>query len=163
MQTEVKTVFEKVSFDQFMKDWVNIFPEDNKDVEYVREVYDNIKLPQLNDPEDEESGYVFFSPERINFCTDTEQIIPTGIRLTNLQNNEVLLISSDNVLSKYKLVVENMVSVIDSNYNTANNDGHIIVKIINCSDNDLYLEDGDSFCKGNIVETCSYYDFIDNE
>lgn len=44
MQTQA--VFEKVSFEQFMKDWVKAFPEDEDNEEFITEIYEGIKLPE---------------------------------------------------------------------------------------------------------------------
>ena len=54
---------------------------------------------------------------------------------------------------KYKSTLSNTVGIIDSDYYYADNDGHIIMKILNNSDEkDMVLKKGDKFCQGIFVE-----------
>ena len=51
--------FEKVSFEQFEKDWLKNFPDTND----VKAVYDSIKLPKRATTGS--AGYDFYAPEKI--------------------------------------------------------------------------------------------------
>ena len=50
--------FEKVSKEQFTKDWLNCFPEST--IEVIEEIYGNIKLPERKTSGS--AGYDFHSP-----------------------------------------------------------------------------------------------------
>ena len=66
--------FEKVSFEQFEKDWLKCFP----DTTNVKEIYDNIKLPFR--ATSGSAGYDFFAPSDVTFEKGRSVLIPTGIR-----------------------------------------------------------------------------------
>lgn len=66
--------FEKVSFDQFQKDWLKAFPE----TEDVQAVYDSIVLPQRATAGS--AGYDFYVPAAVTFPKDASVLVPTGIR-----------------------------------------------------------------------------------
>ena len=66
--------FEKVSFEQFEKDWLKCFP----DTTNVKEIYDNIKLPFR--ATSGSAGYDFFAPSDVTFEKGKSVLIPTGIR-----------------------------------------------------------------------------------
>ena len=51
--------FEKVSFEQFEKDWLKCFPETKN----VKEIYDSIKLPKRATTGS--AGYDFYAPSEI--------------------------------------------------------------------------------------------------
>ncbi len=53
--------FEKVSFEQFEKDWLKNFPQ----TEDVRAVYDSIKLPKRATTGS--AGYDFYAPANVCF------------------------------------------------------------------------------------------------
>ena len=76
MQTQA--TFEKVSFEQFMKDWVKVFPEDEDNKEFITEIYERIKLPERSTSKS--AGYDFFIPMDVDFAENTEMVIPTGIK-----------------------------------------------------------------------------------
>ena len=67
--------FEKVSFEQFEKDWLKNFP-DTKD---VKAVYDSIKLPKRATVGS--AGYDFYAPSNICFERQIYALVPTSIRL----------------------------------------------------------------------------------
>lgn len=50
--------FEKVSFEQFKKDWQGEHPQDTEEV--IREIYDGIRLPKRATAGS--AGYDFFAP-----------------------------------------------------------------------------------------------------
>ena len=66
--------FEKVSFEQFEKDWMKNFPETTD----VKAVYDAIKMPKRATTGS--AGYDFFAPADITLEKGKSVLIPTGIR-----------------------------------------------------------------------------------
>ena len=66
--------FEKVSFEQFKKDWMKNFPNCTN----VKEIYDNIKLPKRATVGS--AGYDFYAPADVTIEKGKSTLIPTGIR-----------------------------------------------------------------------------------
>lgn len=64
--------FEKVSFEQFKKDWE--YYNEN-----IQEIYDNIKLPKRATKGS--AGYDFFAPISLTLAPGKTIKIPTGIRV----------------------------------------------------------------------------------
>ena len=75
--------FEKVSLEQFTKDWLKAFP----DTQDVKSVYDSIKLPTRATVGS--AGYDFFSPLSFKLKPGETIKIPTGIRVW-MEDNWVL-------------------------------------------------------------------------
>ena len=62
--------FEKVSFEQFEKDWLKNFPQ----TEDVRAVYDSIKLPKRATTGS--AGYDFYAPANVCFEKGKSTLVP---------------------------------------------------------------------------------------
>jgi dUTP pyrophosphatase len=141
--------FEKVSFEQFEKDWKKAFP-DTAD-ETVREIYDDLKLPQRATKGS--AGYDFTAPVRIEMKAGSQILIPTGIR-AKIENGFVLLLFPRSSLGfKYRMQLDNTCGVIDSDYYEAANEGHIMCKLINDSRDGktLTVEAGQGMVQGIFV------------
>lgn len=138
--------FEKVSFEQFYKDF---FETQQCEIsrEELLEIYNNIKLPQR--ATEGSAGYDFFSPFGINL--DNEYItIPTGIRwVTDSPNLVLLLFPRSGLGFKYGVHLRNTTGVIDSDYCNADNSGHIMVKI--AAQNQCSIGAGKGLIQGIIV------------
>lgn len=143
---ETTAIFEKVSFEQFMKDWVKAFPEDEDNEEFITEIYEGIKLPERSTSKS--AGYDFFLPMDVNFSADGEMLIPTGIRCVNMADDDVLKIYPRSGLgTKYGFVPMNLTGIIDADYADSENEGHIHMKMKN-GDEELELDAGKAFCQG---------------
>lgn len=141
--------FEKVSFDQFKKDWINFFPEDEKNIEYIENIYKKIKLPQRSTKKS--AGYDFFIPMDVIFCVDSEMVIPTGIKCINMPADKMLkLYPRSGLGTKYRFVIANSTGIIDADYSTSEKEGHILVKMVNDGYYELTLDQGKAFCQGII-------------
>ena len=102
--------FEKVSYEQFYKDFKETFPlySDNE----IKDIYDNIKLPKRATTGS--AGYDFFSPIDITLRKNETIKIPTGIR-AQIDDGYVLLMFPRSGLGfKYRLQLNNTIGVIDS-------------------------------------------------
>lgn len=118
--------FEKVSFEQFEKDWLKQRPDDK---EKVRKIYDGILLPVR--ATEGSAGYDFVCPVDLVLSPGETVTIPTGIR-ARIDNGFVLLLFPRSSLGfKYRMQLNNTVGVIDSDYYGADNEGHIMVRITN--------------------------------
>ena len=95
------------------------------------EAYNSIPLPKRATKGS--AGYDFIAP--FDFCLEPGETakIPTGIR-ARMDEGWVLMIFPRSGLGfKYRLMLNNTVGVIDSDYYYSDNEGHIIIKVTNCS------------------------------
>lgn len=150
----MKTVgrFEKVSFEQFKKDWIE---RTNfvKDDEYIREVYDGINLPKR--ATNGSSGYDFIMPIDLDFPYGESVTIPSGIRLVFFEDGYDLTGMPRSGLGfKYRLQLDNTLALIDNDYYKAKNTGHIMFKLT-CCDHDkrtCHVPANEGFAQGVIRE-----------
>lgn len=160
---EVVAKFEKVSFEQFKKDWLNTFyniSENsvgiNEIEKRIKEIYDNIKLPKRSTALS--GGYDFFAPKNFEMYHNHMTIIPTGIRCLIKENWLLALFPRSGQGFKYGVHLANTVGIIDADYSDADNEGHIFVKLVNdsiLSENDyknsknhFVVANGQAFCQG---------------
>lgn len=137
--------FEKVSFEQFEKDWMKNFP-DTKD---VKAIYDSIKLPKRATVGS--AGYDFYAPDTITIKKGTSTLIPTGIR-SKINDGWVLSIFPRSGLGfKHRVELDNTVGIIDADYYNSSNEGHIMIKL-SCTAHDdghsVTVDAGDGFSQG---------------
>ena len=93
--------------------------------------YQNLKLPKR--ATSGSAGYDFYAPFDITLKPGETAKIPTGIR-AKMENGWVLMIFPRSGFGfKYRLMLDNTVGVIDSDYYYSDNEGHIMVKVTNCS------------------------------
>jgi len=140
--------FELVSFNQFKKDMAKFeFSE-----EELKKIYDNIKLPARATKYS--AGYDFFLPFDINLKANESIAIPSGIR-AKIDPSWVLQIYPRSGLGfKYQLSLANTVGIIDADYYNGENEGHIIIKLVNRSVDklDINLESGKGFAQGIFMQ-----------
>ena len=137
--------FQKVSFEQFEKDWLKSFPETTD----VKAVYDSIKLPKRATTGS--AGYDFFAPDVLTFERGKSLLVPTGIR-AKINDGWVLNIFPRSGLGfKHRIQLDNTVGIIDSDYYFSSNEGHIMIKI-SCDAHDenhfVTVEKGNGFAQG---------------
>lgn len=142
--------FQKVSFEQFLKDWQNDFTETTQ--QQCKQIYDSILLPCRATKGS--AGYDFFSP--ITFTLAPQQTIkmPTGIRV-QIENGWVLKCYPRSGLGfQYRLQLNNTVGIIDSDYYYSDNEGHIFAKITNDSNEQktVTVQKQTGFMQGIFVE-----------
>ena len=152
--------FEKVSFEQFYKDFYDSFnakdfvEHEDGSIETVelepiiRQIYDNIKLPKRATTGS--AGYDFFSPIELNIKPNTTVKIPTGIRCKMKKNYVLQIYPRSGLGFKYRLQLDNTVGIIDSDYYNSDNEGHIFIKITNDTHEGktIELKQGDGFAQG---------------
>ena len=143
--------FEKVSKEQFAKDWLDSFGVEEN-------IYDEIKLPKR--ATSGSAGYDFFSTLNVELKPGETIKIPTGIR-AKIDDGWVLKIYPRSGLGfKYRLQLNNTVGIIDSDYYNSDNEGHIFIKVTNDSNEGkvLTLEQGNGFAQGIFLEYGITYD-----
>lgn len=146
--------FEKVSYQQFKKDWLDTFPnkftdwvEDDID-KVVHNIYDSIKLPKR--ATSGSAGYDFFCPSYFAMRINESTKIPTGIRC-KIDNGWVLsAFPRSGHGFKIGVHLANTVGIIDEDYYESDNEGHIFIKLVNDSimAKPIEFQTGDAFCQG---------------
>lgn len=135
--------FEKVSKEQFSSDSMNLLNISSFD-------YDSIVIPSR--ATEGSAGYDFVCPFDLVIKPGELIKIPTGIRCF-IENNYVLQIYPRSSLGfKYQLCLANTVGIIDSDYYNADNEGHIIVALVNRGDKNIEIKKGDRIVQGIFVE-----------
>lgn len=139
-------VFEKVSFEQFRKDWKKF--SETASEEEVRAVYDSIRLPKRATAGS--AGYDFYAPCDLFLAAGKEKLIPTGIRAKIDTGYVLILFPRSSLGFRYRFQLDNTAGIIDSDYYHAENEGHIMCKMINDSreGRELQVRAGDGMVQG---------------
>lgn len=146
--------FEKVSFEQFKKDWLEKNPttKTNWSEEEIKEIYDNIILPKRGTVGS--AGYDIYAPTDIRLPYGNDCVVPTGLRC-KIKDSWFLDINPRSGHGfKLGISLANTRGIIDTDYYGADNEGHIMVKIVNNNHAVNYLEkpfmmeNGKAFCQG---------------
>lgn len=115
--------FEKVSFEQFCRDMVELNGVDSPDEETIRKIYDGIQLPKRSTSKS--AGYDFFVPYSFSIQSGGDAHILTGVRAI-MDSGYVLMIYPRSSLGiKHGIHLANSTGVIDADYAEAANEGHI--------------------------------------
>ena len=131
--------FEKVSRSQFAKDLKNLCELDDA-------YYDTINLPVRATKGS--AGYDFCCPFEVTLRPDETIKIPTGIRCRIDEGYVLELYPRSSFGFKYQMGLLNTTGIIDADYFNADNEGHIIVGIINRSDKPMTIKAGERFVQG---------------
>ncbi|MBR2812035.1 MAG: dUTP diphosphatase [Solobacterium sp.] len=137
--------FMKVSLDRFRQSLETCAADRVRDAE---EILDSLPLPERATAGS--AGYDFRMPYDLRLAPGEEALVPTGIR-AEIDEGYVLLIMPRSSLGfRYRLQLDNTVGVIDSDYFNAENEGHIMCRMINDSRTGKVLElrAGDRFVQG---------------
>ena len=128
--------FEKISFEQFVKD-----------VKDDRMLYDSIELPKRSTKTS--AGYDIRSVEEGIIKPGEAKAFKTGLKVC-MNPDEVLYIYSRSGHGyKYNVCLMNSVGVIDSDfYNNPDNEGHFQIKLLNLGENDFEVKIGDKIGQG---------------
>ena len=128
--------FEKISFEQFKNDVCD-----------DKLIYNKFKLP--NRSTKNSAGYDFFSLFDFSLKPGEIMKIPTGIKV-NMENNDVLfLVVRSSMGFKYNVRMCNQVGIIDADYyNNADNEGHIMVALMNMGTEAITIPQGERIAQG---------------
>lgn len=162
--------FSKVSFEQYLEDFVRLFPEidvSSQDIlNKIREQYDNIKLPKRATAQS--AGYDFYSPigfelppkiyktevDSCHHCGTAKLApychitIPTGIRCQMDENYVLACFIRSSLGFKYKLGLGNGTAIIDADYFFSKNEGHIMINLVNNGSEAVNISAGDRIVQG---------------
>ena len=142
--------FEKVSWGQFQKDYVDTFGEGKTiNMDDVKKIYDDIKLPCRKTRFS--AGHDISIPFNITLPSKEKLMIPTGIRC-KMDTDYVMIIAPRSSLGiKKGLRISNTIPVIDSDYYDADNEGHIFVSVINDGKEPIKFKVGDNIVQALFV------------
>lgn len=143
--------FEKVSYEQFKKDWLNTFSykyfdmdEEEIDVA-IHKIYDSIKLPKR--ATSGSAGYDFFCPCNLVLAENGSLLIPTGIKCYIEKGWVLKAYPRSSYGFKYYARLANTVGIIDEDYyNNTKNEGHIFIKLVGSTS--INIKKDDAFCQG---------------
>ena len=146
--------FEKVSFKQWGESIVGI---DMLNEDELLMAYDDIILPKQGTAFS--MGMDFFAPYDITLYSGNSEVIPTGIRwVVSRADGDVglIIVPRSGLGFKHGIRLENTVGVIDADYQFANNEGHIMIKLHNPSNKTVYISKGKAFAQGIVLpyQTC---------
>ena len=138
--------FEKVSYEQFRKDWLNVIP--NIAEWKLESMYENIVLPKRSTTGS--AGHDFYLPIDMDLYKDDSVVIPTGIRCKIADGWVLTIFPRSGHGFKYGVHLANTVGIIDAEYYDAKDGGHIMVKLVNDSElsENIHFNDGAAFCQG---------------
>ena len=141
--------FSKVSFAQYERDNIRELIEEWE----LEEEYLNLELPTRATKQS--AGYDFKSPFDFELKPGETILLPTGVRC-ELQKDKFLQIAPRSGLGfKYRLQLDNTIGYIDSDYFSASNEGHIMIKLTNGSLDKtriLKVKRGDGIAQGVIIK-----------
>lgn len=148
--------FEKVSFEQYLQDWENLFGYEPKEV--IEKNYAGIQLPKRATKGS--AGYDFFAPQHFSLEPGKTITIPTGIRVQMEEGWVLKCYPRSGLGFKFRLQLNNTVGIIDSDYYNSENEGHIFVKLTNDSNEGkiVNINSGTAFMQGIFVEYGITYD-----
>ena len=134
--------FEKVSVEQFRSAFKGTeAPE-----------YEAIRLPKRATAGS--AGYDFYAPFPLTVKPGETVTVPTGIRVKMEEGWVLKLYPRSGLGFKYRLQLNNTVGIIDSDYYSSDNEGHIFIKISNdgYEDKTVTIAAGEAFAQGIFVE-----------
>ena len=94
------------------------------------------------------AGYDFICPAEVTLAPGEAVTVPTGIRCEMQPGWVLMLFPRSGLGFKYQLRLANTVGVIDSDYFHADNEGHIMVRIVNGGQKAVTIGRGERFCQG---------------
>ena len=146
--------FEKVSFEQYKKDYFDTF----NTLENVEEIYESIKLPKRATKGS--AGYDYFAPFDIILKPNETIKVPTGIRAFMEEGWVLKNYPRSGLGFKFRLQLNNTVGIIDSDYYYSSNEGHIMSKITNDTNENktITIKKGEGFIQGIFLEYGITYD-----
>ncbi len=142
--------FYKVSLENFMQAIKDDFPEYTEDD--IKDMYESIELPSRATRGS--AGYDFHAPFAFSLPAGSTIKIPTGIRAKMDEDWVLKLYPRSGLGFKYRLQLNNTVGIIDSDYFYSDNEGHIMAKITNDSNEGktVDISAGMGFMQGIFLE-----------
>lgn len=147
--------FEKISIKQLKKDWEKLgWPMTGENS------LENAEITIPKRATAHSAGYDIFAPINIILHPNESITIPTGLKVHMPIGYFLMIVPRSGLGFKYQVGLANTVGIIDTDYyNNPDNEGHILVKLINHGDKDCPINAGKAFCQGIVMR---YY-ALDND
>lgn len=140
--------FEKVRYKAFEHDMMQYRPINFMGGE-AKEAYDKIKLPERKTKYS--AGYDICCPIDITIPSGQRRVIPTGIKVVfeedEMETWHLQMFVRSSVGIKDGVVLTNGTGVIDSDYQFGNNDGDMMLALLNTSEKLVKYKAGDRICQ----------------
>ena len=140
--------FEKVRYEAFKHDMMQYRPINFMGGE-AKEAYDKIKLPERKTKYS--AGYDICTPIDISIPSGQRRVIPTGIKVVfekdEMETWHLQMFVRSSVGIKDGVVLTNGTGVIDSDYQFGNNDGDMMLALLNTSEKLVKYKAGDRICQ----------------
>ena len=94
------------------------------------------------------AGYDFVCPADVTMAPGEQALIPTGIRVWMEPGWVLMNCPRSSLGRKHGIRLANTIGVIDSDYYFADNEGHILVMLVNGGDHAVTIAKGERFCQG---------------
>lgn len=140
--------FEKISIEQLTKDWEKLgWPMTGENsLEYA-----DIIMPRRATAYS--AGYDIFAPINIILHPGESITVPTGLKILIPIGYFLMIVPRSGLGFKYQIGLANTVGIIDADYyNNPDNEGHILVKLVNHGDKDCLINAGQAFCQGILMQ-----------
>lgn len=128
--------FEKISPAQFEKDMG----------EECGKAYEGISLPRRATAHS--AGYDFFAPYDVFLPAEGSTVVKTGVRAFMKAGWVLLIYPRSGLGFKLGIRLANTVGVIDGDYVFSDNEGHIMIKLVNPGKNTVTLSAGTAIAQG---------------
>ncbi len=128
--------FEKISLDRYIKDAGT----------EAAESYSGIKLPRRATAHS--AGYDFFAPTDVFLPAGGSAVVKTGIRAFMKEGWALLIYPRSGLGFKLGIRLANTVGVIDGDYCFSDNEGHIMIKLVNGGESSVTLSAGTAIAQG---------------
>ena len=111
--------------------------------------YADVDFPMPERKTELSAGYDFCLPEDVILYPGKLQLVPTGVK-AYMQAGEYLgMHIRSSMAVKKRIMLVNNVGIIDADYyNNADNEGHIMLALLNTSDNVIALTKGERVAQG---------------
>lgn len=170
MQTDIKRVgyFEKVTYEQFLKDCKKLVNYDVPEKEYediIKEAYYSIIMP--NRTTDGSAGFDFTCPlpfDGMQLTNPTEMVIPTGIKCFMEPGVVLNGYPRSSIGVKKKIMMCNTVGIIDQDYyNNDSNEGHIMFFLKTIDNSSIRIDKGERFAQTIFMPYFAAYKEYENK
>lgn len=106
------------------------------------------------------AGYDLASIEVVTINPGEIKLVPTGLRVKMLKNEVMLVFPRSSLAIKRGLMMSNSVGVIDADYYFAENEGHIMIPLLNISKEAVTIQIGERIAQGIFT---NYFKTSDDE
>ena len=141
-----------MSFEAFKNDMMTYRPMNYMEG-HIKEAYDNIVIPVRKTKYS--AGYDICTPIDISLPSGQRRVIPTGIKAVfapeEMETWHLQMYVRSSVGIKDGVVLTNGTGVIDPDYYTGQNDGDMMLALLNTSDKLVKYKAGDRICQAVFV------------